>query len=204
MWRRSIAAARSAAAYGDDFTVDGRPSHLNFSSPFAPFSLLIEDPEGNKVRSVQWHPCPSVPHALITVHQPPSKTRRGRNITHTSSDPPVAAPSDEREELLPRDHLADRRQRPVGIRRRRNDLELALAADLGLEDRCAPGSFLRGVGYSLASDDVGVGAWRSREKPRVSACAHVSSAWPRRWSGGTWQNKVARTLIQRCRRAWGV
>ena len=33
-----------------------------------------------------------MPHTYITVHQPPSKTRRGRNITHTSSDPPVAAP----------------------------------------------------------------------------------------------------------------
>ena len=48
--KRSITAARSAAAYGDDFTADDRPSHLHFSSPFAPFLLLIEDPEVNIMR----------------------------------------------------------------------------------------------------------------------------------------------------------
>ena len=41
-----FAAARSAAAHGDDFTALSRTSHLNNFSPFAPFSLLIEDPEG--------------------------------------------------------------------------------------------------------------------------------------------------------------
>ncbi len=45
-------AARSAAAHGDDFTAIFPTSHLHNSSPFAPFSILIEDPEGNKVRSV--------------------------------------------------------------------------------------------------------------------------------------------------------
>ena len=32
--------------YGDDFTALSRTSHLNNFSPFAPFSLLIEDPVG--------------------------------------------------------------------------------------------------------------------------------------------------------------
>ena len=45
-------AARSAAAHGDDFTAIFPTSHLHNSSPFAPFSILIEDPEGNMVRSV--------------------------------------------------------------------------------------------------------------------------------------------------------
>ena len=93
MWRRSIAAARSAAAYGDDFTVDGRPSHLHLSSPFAPFSNLIEDPEANIMRSIQWHPVPSGPHKPITSHQRVPKTRRGRKIIHVHTPPraPVAA-----------------------------------------------------------------------------------------------------------------
>ena len=40
------------AAYGDDFTVLFRSSHpCNFFT-FAPFPILIEDPEANRVRSV--------------------------------------------------------------------------------------------------------------------------------------------------------
>ena len=44
------------------------------------------------MRSLQIHPPLSPPHALITVHQPPSKTRRRRNVMTTRADPPVAAP----------------------------------------------------------------------------------------------------------------
>ena len=44
------------------------------------------------MRSIQIHPPPNVPHKLITGHQPLSKMRRGRNIMHTPSGPPVAAP----------------------------------------------------------------------------------------------------------------
>ena len=61
-------------------------------SKLAPFSLLIAVPEGNIMRSLQIHPPLSPPHALITVHQPPSKTRRRRNVMTTPADPPVAAP----------------------------------------------------------------------------------------------------------------
>ena len=43
--------ARSAAAHGDDFTAIFPTSHLHNSSPFAPFFILIEDPEGNMARS---------------------------------------------------------------------------------------------------------------------------------------------------------
>ena len=38
-------AARSAAAHGDDFTAILPTSHLHNASQFAPFSLLIDDPE---------------------------------------------------------------------------------------------------------------------------------------------------------------
>ena len=44
------------------------------------------------MRSIQIHPPLSFPHKLTTGHQPLSKTRRGRNIMHTPSGPPVAAP----------------------------------------------------------------------------------------------------------------
>ena len=47
------------------------------------------------MRSLQIHPPLSPPHALITVHQPPSKTRRRRNVMTTPADPPVAAPGDD-------------------------------------------------------------------------------------------------------------
>ena len=43
-------AARSAAAHGDDFTAILPTSHLDNFSSFAPFSLLIEDPEANTMR----------------------------------------------------------------------------------------------------------------------------------------------------------
>ena len=48
----TFAAARSAAAHGDDFTAFLRLHTLIFFFAFAPFSILIEDPEGNMVRSV--------------------------------------------------------------------------------------------------------------------------------------------------------
>jgi len=38
-------AARSAAAHGVDFRATLPTSHLHNSSPFAPFLILIEDPE---------------------------------------------------------------------------------------------------------------------------------------------------------------
>ena len=44
------------------------------------------------MRSIQIHPPLSFPHKPTTGHQPLSKTRRGRNIMHTPSGPPVAAP----------------------------------------------------------------------------------------------------------------
>jgi hypothetical protein len=40
------------------------------------------------MRSVQWHPCPSVPHKPATVGQRAPKTRRGRKIMHTPPAPP--------------------------------------------------------------------------------------------------------------------
>ena len=49
------------------------------------------------MRSLQIHPPLSPHHALITVHQPPSKTRRRRNVMTTPADPPVAAPGVEGE-----------------------------------------------------------------------------------------------------------
>ena len=48
----TFAAARSAAAHGDDFTAISPTSHPYNFFAFAPFSILIEDPEGNMVRSV--------------------------------------------------------------------------------------------------------------------------------------------------------
>ena len=69
-------AARSAAAHGDDFTAILPTSHLHNSSPFAPFLILIEVSEANMVRSLQIHPCLSVPHSLITANQHAAKTRR--------------------------------------------------------------------------------------------------------------------------------
>ena len=49
----TFAAAHSAAAYGDDFTAFLRLHTLITFFAFAPFSILIEDPEGNMVRSVE-------------------------------------------------------------------------------------------------------------------------------------------------------
>eukprot|EP00966_Prymnesium_polylepis_P051347 1188373-Prymnesium_polylepis.1 len=40
------------------------------------------------MRSIQWHPCPSVPHKPITCHQHATKSRRGRKIMHTPPHPP--------------------------------------------------------------------------------------------------------------------
>ena len=65
----TFTAVHSAAAHGDDFTAILPTSHLHNSSPFAPFSLLIEDPEGNMLKSIHWHPPPSTPHVLLTVPQ---------------------------------------------------------------------------------------------------------------------------------------
>ena len=48
----TFAATRSAAAHGDDFTAFLRLHTLITFFAFAPFSILIEDPEGNMVRSV--------------------------------------------------------------------------------------------------------------------------------------------------------
>ena len=44
------------------------------------------------MRSIQIHHSPSLPRKLTTGHQCAPKTRRGRKITHTPSDPAVAAP----------------------------------------------------------------------------------------------------------------
>ena len=53
----TFAAARSAAAHGDDFTAFLRLHTLISFFAFAPFSILIEDPEGNMVRSVDIYTC---------------------------------------------------------------------------------------------------------------------------------------------------
>ena len=65
----------------------GIRTHLHNFSPFAPFLLLIEDPEGTMMRSIQWHPPPSAPHKPFSVRQHASKTRRRRTIKHHAYPP---------------------------------------------------------------------------------------------------------------------
>ena len=73
--------------------VDTRTSDRHIFLPVAPFPLLIEDPEGTMVSSIQIHPVLSGPHYLITAQQHAAKMRRRRNIMTTPTDPAVAAPS---------------------------------------------------------------------------------------------------------------
>eukprot|EP00966_Prymnesium_polylepis_P134341 3105024-Prymnesium_polylepis.3 len=95
----NFTAARSAAAHGDDFTAILPTSHLHNSSPFATFPILIEDPEGNMMRSLQIRPCLSVPrkamHRVINA-------RKKRAVAAPSRAPPGAPASPPR---IPLDHL---------------------------------------------------------------------------------------------------
>ena len=43
------------------------------------------------MRSLQTHPCPTLPHTLLRAHQRAVKTPRGRTVTPTRPDPAVAA-----------------------------------------------------------------------------------------------------------------
>ena len=44
------------------------------------------------MRYLQWHPPLTPPNSVINVNQYAQKTYRHRNIMHTPSDPPAAAP----------------------------------------------------------------------------------------------------------------
>ena len=55
-------------------------------------SLLIEDPEGNMMRSLQWHPCLSVPHKPIASNRDPPFVDRFWHYHDRRSRRGVAAP----------------------------------------------------------------------------------------------------------------